>query len=178
MNRTKQRRWVLVSVLTAAVGLLGGCGGSPPPATDTTVETPGGRNDATTSTEPGGDSGESTPGVEETTPESRLDDVFFDYDQYELRADTRRLLQENARYLREHSGMNIVLEGHCDERGTNEYNLALGQRRADSVRDYLIDLGIDGGRLRTISYGEERPFETGHDESAWARNRRVHFVRR
>jgi peptidoglycan-associated lipoprotein len=73
------------------------------------------------------------------------------------------------------STMRLTIEGHCDERGTTEYNLALGQRRADAARNYLVDLGIDGSRLSTISYGEERPFETGHDESAWSQNRRAHF---
>jgi peptidoglycan-associated lipoprotein len=103
-----------------------------------------------------------------------IKDVYFDYDKYELRADAQALLQENARVLKEHGG-NVVLEGHCDERGTEEYNLALGERRAGAVRAYLADLGVGSTMMSTISYGEEKPFATGHDESAWSQNRRVHF---
>jgi peptidoglycan-associated lipoprotein len=103
-------------------------------------------------------------------------DVYFDYDKYDLRSDARALLQENARLLKENPDFRLVLEGHCDERGTEQYNLALGQRRADAVKDYLADLGITGTKLETISYGEERPFATGGNESAWSQNRRVHFT--
>ena len=106
---------------------------------------------------------------------TELADVFFEYDMYELPADMRRVLQGNARYLKAHSSARLTLEGHCDERGTNEYNLALGQRRAEAVKDYLVDLGVEASRLQTISYGEERPFEMGQNESAWRQNRRVHF---
>jgi peptidoglycan-associated lipoprotein len=105
----------------------------------------------------------------------QIKDVYFDFDKYELRGDARSTLQENARYLKENRGASVVLEGHCDERGTDEYNLALGQRRADAVKAYLIDLGVSGSQLSTISYGEERPFATAHDESGWSQNRRVHF---
>jgi peptidoglycan-associated lipoprotein len=107
---------------------------------------------------------------------SDVKDVFFDYDKAELRSDARMILQENVRYLKEHAGADLTLEGHCDERGTDEYNLALGQRRADAVRTYLVDLGVSGTRLKTVSFGEERPFALGSDESAWSQNRRVHFV--
>jgi peptidoglycan-associated lipoprotein len=105
---------------------------------------------------------------------AQVRDVFFDYDKYELRSDARALLQENARLLKE-KGANVVLEGHCDERGTEEYNLALGERRAGAVRAYLADLGVGSSMMSTISYGEEKPFAMGHDESAWSQNRRVHF---
>ena len=107
---------------------------------------------------------------------SNVKDVFFEYDKAELRSDARMILQENVRYLKEHAGADLTLEGHCDERGTDEYNLALGQRRADAVRTYLVDLGVSGTRLKTVSFGEERPFALGSDESAWSQNRRVHFV--
>ncbi len=104
-----------------------------------------------------------------------VQDIFFDFDRYELRSEARAILQRNARLLRENSGSRVVLEGHCDERGTEEYNLALGQRRADAVKAYLMDLGISGSRLSTVSYGEERPFALGSAEEAWSQNRRVHF---
>lgn len=116
------------------------------------------------------------PKVDPNVWKSEVKDVFFDFDKYELRADSRALLQENARALKEHPDAMMVLGGHCDERGTEDYNLALGQRRADAVKSYLTDLGVDGSRLQTISYGEEKPFAMGHDEAAWAQNRRVHFT--
>lgn len=105
---------------------------------------------------------------------ANIKDVFFDFDKYEIRADAQAVLQENARLLKE-KGANVVLEGHCDERGTEEYNLALGERRANAVRAYLSDLGVGSSMMSTISYGEEKPFAMGHDEAAWAQNRRVHF---
>lgn len=116
------------------------------------------------------------PEVDPNAWKSSVKDVFFDFDKYDLRADSRAVLQEDARALKDHPDAMMVLEGHCDERGTEDYNLALGQRRADAVRSYLMDLGVDGGQLQTISYGEEKPFATGHDEEAWAQNRRVHFT--
>ena len=104
-----------------------------------------------------------------------LQPVFFDYDSDALREDGRAVLDRNGRLLREKASMRMVIEGHCDERGTAEYNQALGERRAQAVRAYLAQAGIDEGRLRIISYGKERPFSDGHDESAYAQNRRAHF---
>ena len=106
---------------------------------------------------------------------SGIQDVFFDYDKYDIRSDARSVLQANGTALKEHTANALVLEGHCDERGTPEYNLALGQRRADAVLAYLKDLGVDMGQVQTVSYGEERPFSQGSDESSWSQNRRVHF---
>ncbi|MFQ5802222.1 MAG: peptidoglycan-associated lipoprotein Pal [Candidatus Methylomirabilales bacterium] len=105
-----------------------------------------------------------------------IQDAFFDFDKSLLRRDARQALDENIRVLNASPGVRIVIEGHCDERGTNEYNLALGERRAKAVRDYLVAGGIDGDRISTISYGEERAFCLGHDETAWQCNRRGHFV--
>ena len=105
----------------------------------------------------------------------KLQDVRFDFDRSDIMAGARRILDENARWLRKHSRVKVQIEGHCDERGTVEYNLALGQRRASSVRKYLAAMGINPSRLFTISYGEEQPVDPGHDETAWAKNRRVHF---
>ncbi|MCZ6765509.1 MAG: peptidoglycan-associated lipoprotein Pal [bacterium] len=103
-------------------------------------------------------------------------DVFFEYDKYALSADSRRSLENNARQLRDASSFDIVIEGHCDERGTNAYNLALGERRAKATKDYLVSLGVSSRRVTTVSYGEERPFDEGDNERAWAKNRRAHFV--
>ena len=102
--------------------------------------------------------------------------VYFDFDRAEIRADQRATLQANAAWLRDHGDVRILIEGHCDERGTREYNLALGDRRAQAARDYLVSLGVDGARVETISYGEERPAGEGSNEAAWSLNRRGMFV--
>jgi peptidoglycan-associated lipoprotein len=108
--------------------------------------------------------------------DSPLKDVFFDFDKAVLTEEAKRMLDENLRWLRTNPAAPITIEGHGDERGTNEYNLALGQHRAKAVRDYLVASGLDPKRISVISYGEERPFVLGHDESAWKWNRRGHFV--
>jgi peptidoglycan-associated lipoprotein len=105
-----------------------------------------------------------------------LGDVFFDYDQAELRSDARDRLARNAQFLNEHPEFVVTIEGHADERGTNEYNLALGERRASAARDYLTTLGVSAGRIRTLTYGEERPFCGASNESCWSQNRRAHFT--
>ena len=162
----------LAVILTAAA--VAGCAKktSPPDVTQPTpdVTTPGPDDGA--GKPPDGDTGQNPSGDEET---KGLKDAYFAYDDYALSPDARSALAGNAAYLKEVRGLRVVIEGHCDERGTVEYNLALGQRRADAARSYLVDLGIDAGRLSTISYGKERPFAPGHDESAWSRNRRAHF---
>ncbi len=105
-----------------------------------------------------------------------LKDVFFDYDRAVVRDDQKAALNDNAGWLKANTKAKLLIEGHCDERGTAEYNLALGERRAKAVKDYLVGAGIPPDRISTISYGEERPFVLGHDESAWKWNRRAHFV--
>jgi peptidoglycan-associated lipoprotein len=114
----------------------------------------------------------------ESEPETRstLADAFFDFDEASLRADAKTALESNAKWMEKNSGSNVIVEGHCDERGSVEYNLALGERRAKAAKEYLVSYGIAAGRLTTISYGKERPFDPGHDENAWAQNRRAHFV--
>ena len=104
-------------------------------------------------------------------------DAFFTLAEAQLDGDAQSALQASATWLRgEGAGYNVLIEGHCDERGTEQYNLALGDRRAYAAKEYLTTLGINAGRIRTVSYGEERPFEEGHDESSWAANRRAHIV--
>jgi peptidoglycan-associated lipoprotein len=105
-----------------------------------------------------------------------LKDAFFDTDKSELREDTREALAANVAWLLAHPTIKVLVEGHCDERHTTEYNLALGWRRANAVKSYMVSLGIAAQRVLTLSYGEERPFAAGHDESAWWQNRRGHFV--
>ena len=105
-----------------------------------------------------------------------LEDIFFDTNLYDIKPEYRDALARNAAWLQQHRTIQILVEGHCDERNTREYNLALGERRAAAVRDYLIFLGVAPERLRTISYGEEKPFELGSGEESWKLNRRAHFV--
>jgi peptidoglycan-associated lipoprotein len=102
--------------------------------------------------------------------------IYFAFDSSELSEAALQTLRENAEWLRAHADLNVVAQGHCDERGTIEYNLALGERRAGSVREYLTSLGLDRARMRIITYGEERPVDPGHTETAWAKNRRAAFL--
>ena len=104
------------------------------------------------------------------------EDILFEFDSASLSVEAQEVLRAKAAWLRENPRARITIEGHCDERGTNEYNLALGDKRAEIVKDYLVNVGIDASRLTTISYGEERPVNSGHDEESWAKNRRAHFV--
>ena len=105
-----------------------------------------------------------------------LGDIFYDYDKSALRTDAVEQLKTNANWLQTNTANNVIIEGHCDERGTSEYNLALGERRADSAKDYIVNLGVAPARMKTVSYGEEKPFAAGSNEDAWAQNRRAHFV--
>jgi peptidoglycan-associated lipoprotein len=113
------------------------------------------------------------PGVPAGSP---LKDVFFDFDKANIRDDQKAALNDNVSWLKANARAKATIEGHCDERGTAEYNLGLGERRAKAVKDYLVAAGIGADRIATISYGKERPFVLGHDESAWKWNRRGHFV--
>ena len=114
--------------------------------------------------------------LDDINKDSPLRPIFFDYDSADVNDASRQILQANAAVLKKYPTWVITIEGHCDERGTAEYNLALGERRAISARQYLISLGLDANRLRTVSYGSEFPFDPAHQESAWSRNRRAHFV--
>lgn len=104
-----------------------------------------------------------------------LTTIYFDYDKSDIRSDARNILAENAKGLTDHPTATIRIEGNCDERGTDEYNLALGQKRAEAAKDYLINYGISASKLSTISYGESRPVAKGHDEASYSQNRRADF---
>src|SRR3972149_3031385 len=106
----------------------------------------------------------------------QLDDIHFDFDKSDIRTDAREILQKNADWLQNNPDIKIQIEGHCDEKGTAEYNLALGERRAMSTKKYLISLGISADRIYTISYGEELPIDPNHSEDSWTKNRRAHFL--
>lgn len=116
------------------------------------------------------------PPVQKPEPKLEFKAIYFDLDSYELKDEYRKILSEVSVALRGKPSATIRLEGHCDERGTIEYNLALGEKRANAVREYLMNLGISGEALKTVSYGKERPAALGHDEASWAKNRRVEFI--
>jgi peptidoglycan-associated lipoprotein len=126
--------------------------------------------------EPVRDDAIASASLDDLNRSSPLKPVFFELDSSDLSAGGQKALDENAVLLRKYPSWTVTVEGHCDERGTAEYNLALGERRAITARAYLVSLGIPADRLRTVSYGKEFPFDPGHDESAFAKNRRAHFV--
>jgi len=104
-----------------------------------------------------------------------VNDINFDFDKYNIRPGDAEILKKNSEWFKTNPGKKVKIEGNCDERGTVEYNLVLGQKRADSTKNYLAGLGVDGSLLETVSYGKERPLCTEHNEDCWARNRRAHF---
>ena len=111
--------------------------------------------------------------LEELNRETNLRMVHFDYDKYFIREDAKPILEANAAYMKKWSSVKVLIEGHCDERGTEEYNLALGEKRAKSAFDYLVSLGIPADRIKTISYGKSQPLDSGSNEIAWQKNRRA-----
>ncbi len=116
------------------------------------------------------------PVVQDFAATPELTDVFFDFDKYDIRPGDAKTLDSNASWLKSNPNHLVLIEGHCDQRGTNEYNLALGERRAKSTMNYLVSQGVQANRITIISYGEERPQCTEHTESCWAKNRRAHFL--
>jgi len=105
-----------------------------------------------------------------------MKDVFYDYDSYEISSQYTAVLQQDARFLQQHPNMKFTIEGHCDERGSTEYNLALGDNRATAAKQALVSMGVSADRIKTISYGKEKPFCTESTEACWQQNRRAHFV--
>ena len=152
----------------------------PPPVTPTTTVEPDFVKTDTTATEPTVTSTSLPTNIEDLNRVAQqrgyVQDAFFGYDESALSPEGQGALTVSANWLKQNAQYNLLLEGHCDERGTEQYNLALGDRRANIAKQYLQTLGVDASRMRTVSYGEERPFDPGHDESAWAKNRRVHLV--
>jgi peptidoglycan-associated lipoprotein len=170
MNLHSRLRLLGLVALAAAIA-VGGCSkkqAAPPAAAPPPAEQP--------ATPPPSETPAEVPQPETAPVAITWQDAFFDYDSADLRDEARAALDADARLLRDHPEARLVVEGHCDERGTSEYNLALGERRAGAARDYLVAAGIDAGRLEIVSFGKERPFDPGHDEAAWAQNRRAHIV--
>ena len=114
--------------------------------------------------------------LDDLNRDSPLRPLFFELDSSDVSSEGQQILQANAAVLKKYPTMQVTIEGHCDERGTAEYNLALGERRALSAKSYLVSLGIAADKVKTVSYGKEFPFDPGHDDSAWSKNRRAHFV--
>lgn len=190
-----QRKWLMSGTLILSWLLLAGCAkevpvtpesaegnqatmgsgspgtGEPPP------EAPGRLDERDRSSTEGSMSGGSTELSPEEAREAFLSvDVLFAYNSFTLSEEAKQLLEQKAQWMAQHPSVTVQLEGHCDERGTVAYNLALGERRANAVRQYMKALGVSADRMTTISYGEEFPLDPRHNETAWARNRRAHFA--
>ncbi len=176
MKNLMLRRVLLSGVLVLSV-LAVGCAKKSVKAPPTPPPAPP-QEHATPPTPPKSDTGTETPTPPPTNVSTDFQPAFFDLDSYSLREDARTALDADAKLLRDKTDAKLTIEGHCDERGTDEYNQALGEKRAQAAKEYLVNAGIDGGRIQVVSYGKERPFDTGHDESAWAKNRRAHLVSR
>jgi len=189
MKRRLTHAWL---VLAVAASLAAGCGGKKRPPAVSTAPPSAGEPTGSLPTEvpPAGEPGpdvrtlgaeaargeDFTPSDAETGEGGPLEDVHFEYDLASLTDQARSVLEKHALWLQNHRGAKVLVEGHCDERGTVEYNLALGEKRARAARDYLASLGVASDRLRTTSYGKERPLDTGTSEAAFAANRRAHFT--
>ena len=143
-------------------------GGATPPS--------GGGAGGGSSTTQGGGGTTARPAPSEFVSIAELKDIHFDFDKYDIRPGDAKMLDTNAGWLKSNPNHLVLIEGHCDERGTNEYNLALGERRAKSTMNYLVSQGVQASRITIISYGEERPLCTEHNEECWAKNRRAHFL--
>jgi peptidoglycan-associated lipoprotein len=173
------------------LALAAACGGDPPPVARPAPPPPSSSSNAGggaptppspvaeprgVPSEPLTDDRIASASLDELNRNSPLRPVFFEYDSAEITQEGRATLDETAELLRRYASWTITIEGHTDERGTAEYNLALGERRAVAAQTYLVSLGIAANRLRTVSYGKEFPFDAGHDDESWSKNRRAHFV--
>jgi peptidoglycan-associated lipoprotein len=171
----------LCVVIVAVIGLLGGCGcfmqqmkgeTAPPPAPAAKAVAP----EAKEVIPVPGAAKEAAGASAGALAAPLLTDVYFDFDKYNIRPGDAEMLKKDYEWFKANPGKKARIEGNCDERGTIEYNLVLGQKRADSAKSFLINLGADGKLLETISYGKEKPVDPGHNEAAWAKNRRAHFT--
>jgi peptidoglycan-associated lipoprotein len=186
---TRCSHLAITSLLVAAV-VLSGCA-KRPATTQAAAPPPTGAASMTPSTPPASQIQPTTPPagpapataapatrppVKDFVAIPELADIFFDFDKYDIRPVDAKTLDSNANWLKSNPNHLVLIEGHCDERGTNEYNLALGERRAKSTMNYLVSQGVQANRITIISYGEERPQCTEHTEACWAKNRRSHFL--
>jgi peptidoglycan-associated lipoprotein len=179
MTRTSALRWL--SLLSAAA-ILAACQSTPKPAAETPkvpeatapAESGTGASTVQPVRRPAPVTGAPLPGTVQDFVINVSDRVFFDVDQYDVREDAAVILERQAAWLKRYPGVQVRIEGNADERGTREYNIALGSRRASSVRDYLVGLGISPSRIATVSFGKERPIDPGADDEAFRRNRNAH----
>jgi len=183
MKRNKALATTLALLLVGAISIVEGCKKTPPKTTEEAkpaeAPTAPGAKEVAPPSRPAPPPVESSPLSADLDALNRagyLKDAFFDYDKSDLRDDARSVLAADAEWLKKYQSVQILVEGHCDERGTSEYNLALGDRRANACKEYLASLGVDGSRVKTVSYGKERPFCTASTEDCWQQNRRGHFV--
>jgi peptidoglycan-associated lipoprotein len=162
--------------VAGATGSSGGSGGSGSSGGSGAISMQPGGSGTATPTPSGSTSGGARPAPRDFAAIADLKDIFFDFDKYDIRPTDAKMLDANAAWLKSHENMLVLVEGHCDERGTNEYNLALGERRAKATMNYLVAQGVQANRITIISYGEERPVCSEHTEACWAKNRRAHFL--
>ena len=181
----KNSTWtaVLAFLLAGTLGLVVACKKNPPttaagakPAAEEPTRPETRVPPPPSSAPPGVDSGALPENVAAINTGGYLKDAFFDYDKADLRDDARTALAADAEWLKKYRTVQFLIEGHCDERGTSEYNLALGDRRANAAKEYLVSLGVDASRIKTVSYGKERPFCSQSTEDCWQQNRRGHFL--
>lgn len=187
MQRSSLRAILATVLILSGVFVVAGCKTVPPAPEQTTQQSPAFESKPAEKVEETGGFGQANPGeksfeelpsglADKLNAQGILQEILFDFDSADLRGDAKTTLNDNAAQIRQHAPLAVRIEGHCDERGTTEYNLALGDRRARAARDYMVSLGIPANRLRTISYGKERPVDPGHNEAAWGQNRRAEFV--
>lgn len=181
-------RHTFTGVIAAAMIILAGCSSKSAVSTNGTTATGAGTGTGMesgvgagsgvgTSTAQGSGAAVEAQNVDQKLSTGTLiGDIFFDFDSSALSDEAQEQLKQNAAWMQNHPLPAVTVEGHCDERGTDEYNIALGERRAEAARNYLVTLGVGGSRLTAVSFGEEKPFDPGHNEEAWAKNRRDHFV--
>ena len=171
MNRSQPFPFRKTLLVAAGLALLSGCSKKEP---DVLPPAPEGANYGNPVPPPPPPMSSAAPGSQADFIASVMSDrVFFDTDQFNIDADDQQILQSQAQWIARYPGVTVVIEGHADERGTRDYNLALGERRANAAKNYLATLGVDSSRIRTISYGKERPQALGSDEASWAQNRRA-----
>lgn len=174
MNVLRQLRIISISlVLMALVVAFNACS-KKDVVSDEPIMSPTGNSGSASSS--GVESGNLGNAGDSGVGSSDLQTVYFDFDSFNLGSEARNALKSNGEWLKKNSSARVQIEGHCDEKGTNEYNMALGDRRANAAKSFLVKMGVSKSRIDTISYGEERPADPGHDEGAWARNRRAAFI--
>jgi peptidoglycan-associated lipoprotein len=177
LDLTRISRWRQLACLGAALAVLGACASHPkappppPPPPAAPAQPP---SEGTPAPPEGATQGRPLPGSAQDFVINIGDRIYFDFDKYDIRADAAPILAAQAGWLSRYALVSVRIEGNCDERGTREYNFALGARRAAAVRQFLIDHGVAGGRITTISYGKEQPIDPGQDETAWAKDRNAH----